>query len=283
MKRILFNTFLAALAVYFLISLESNILSSQSGITGMTRKNGAVGCICHGFHEPDTTVRVLITGIDSVAVGQTVYPKLKIIGGPHVRGGLDVAVGHGTLDTTYLDPGVRKQTQYYGPNPGDTAYEITHVFPKEFTGDTLTFTFKYIAPNTAGFDTLFANGNSVNFNGEADTIDAWNFSADKIVRIYVPIGIENISTVASDFSLSQNYPNPFNPTTNILFSVSKQSHVTLSIYDASGRLVQVLADGMYNTGKYKAVFDGSLAASGVYFYRLTAGDFTQTKKLVLIK
>ena len=57
----------------------------------MTKRNGGTGCVCHGFFVPDTSVHVFFTGIDSVAVGQTVYAKLKIVHGPHIAGGLDVA------------------------------------------------------------------------------------------------------------------------------------------------------------------------------------------------
>jgi hypothetical protein len=86
-----------------------------------------------------------------------------------------------------------------------------------------------------------------------------------------------------DFALSQNYPNPFNPSTTIKFELPKVSQVSLSVYDVLGRQVSVLANERREAGAYEVKFDGSNLASGVYFYRLQAGDFTQTKRLLLLK
>ena len=270
-----------AAVVIFMTTLLTNLFSFDDGITGLTKRNGGIGCVCHGLGVPNTSVNVSIILPDSVAINQTVYAKLKITGGPHINAGLDVAVLRGSLDTTYLEPGIQKAIVIYGLN--DSGYEITHLMPKPFVGDTATFTFKYKAPSTQGWDTLYANGNSVNGNKEPDTLDAWNFASNKPVRIYVPIGIENISEIANSFELAQNFPNPFNPSTDIIFSVEKQSHVNITVYDITGRLVKTLADKDFNHGKYKITFDASELPSGAYFYRLQAGDFTQTRKMVLIK
>ncbi len=85
------------------------------------------------------------------------------------------------------------------------------------------------------------------------------------------------------FALSQNYPNPFNPTTSIKYSVPKQTLVKLVVYDLLGREVAVLVNTMKQPGSYEANFDASNLASGAYFYRIEAGDFTDVKKMVLIK
>ena len=89
--------------------------------------------------------------------------------------------------------------------------------------------------------------------------------------------------IPSDFELDQNYPNPFNPTTDIKYQISAVSNVTLKVYDILGREVATLANGKENAGSYSVTFDGSRLASGVYFYRLTAGNYIATKKLVLMK
>jgi hypothetical protein len=85
------------------------------------------------------------------------------------------------------------------------------------------------------------------------------------------------------FALSQNYPNPFNPTTVINYQLPVNSFVTLKIYDVLGREVATLINEKQNAGYYRATFNASSLSSGIYFYRLHAGSFTQTKKLVLIK
>ena len=89
-------------------------------------------------------------------------------------------------------------------------------------------------------------------------------------------------------SLSQNFPNPFNPSTTIEFGLRGKGHVSLVIYDVAGRLVKTLVDEERGAGGHKVVWDGknntgSTVASGIYFYRLVAGDFVQTKKLVLLR
>jgi hypothetical protein len=89
-------------------------------------------------------------------------------------------------------------------------------------------------------------------------------------------------------SLDQNYPNPFNPTTTISFFVKQDSQVRLSIFDARGALVRALVNDQRKSGSHRVTWDGKNnagqdAASGVYFYRLTAGDFTSTRKMVLLK
>ena len=105
----------------------------------------------------------------------------------------------------------------------------------------------------------------------------------------VPIGINNPSNeVPIRFSLEQNYPNPFNPTTKIKFSISSagQRHtfdVHLIIYDVLGREVATPINQQMKLGKYEVEWDGSNFASGVYFYKLEAGSFVETKKMVLIK
>jgi hypothetical protein len=87
----------------------------------------------------------------------------------------------------------------------------------------------------------------------------------------------------SQFELSQNYPNPFNPTTMIAFSLPKRTFVTLKVYDAIGREVSNLVSEELGEGKYSVKWNGEGLASGVYYYRLQAGDFVTTKKLLLLQ
>ncbi|MCG3153714.1 MAG: hypothetical protein DKINENOH_00304 [bacterium] len=90
-------------------------------------------------------------------------------------------------------------------------------------------------------------------------------------------------SVVSDYALEQNYPNPFNPSTTIAFALPKLSEVTLKIFDASGREVKTLVEGRLPAGRHEVVLDASPFSSGVYFYRLQAGEFSQTRRLTLVK
>ena len=103
-----------------------------------------------------------------------------------------------------------------------------------------------------------------------------------------PVGIPDDveptrNMVPHDYALSQNYPNPFNPTTTIDYQISKNSFVTLKVYDSLGREVATLVNKQISPGKYSVKFDGSNLSSGIYFYRLHTGLFVKTKKLFLLK
>jgi hypothetical protein len=97
-----------------------------------------------------------------------------------------------------------------------------------------------------------------------------------------PMNIENNSTVVN-YSLYQNYPNPFNAKSNIKYQISKISDVQIKIFDILGREIATLVNEKLQPGSYEVTFDGSNLASGVYFYKLSAGNFTETKKLTLLK
>lgn len=94
---------------------------------------------------------------------------------------------------------------------------------------------------------------------------------------------ENKNSLPNSFSLEQNYPNPFNPSTTISYSVPKTNFVTLKIFDGLGREVTTLVNENKLPGKYEIKFNGTKLSSGVYLYQMTAGNFVETKKLILMK
>ncbi len=99
-----------------------------------------------------------------------------------------------------------------------------------------------------------------------------------------PIGIINISSeISNQFSLSQNYPNPFNPSTKIQFALPKSSFAKLVVLDAIGREVSTLVNEELNPGTYEVDFDGTSLSSGIYYYKLTAGDYVESKKMLMTK
>lgn len=113
-------------------------------------------------------------------------------------------------------------------------------------------------------------------------------------NINVPIGIvlrydfttqgtDPLIGIPKSFQLNQNFPNPFNPVTKINYSLPKNSLVKIIVYDITGKEVCTLVNKNQNAGNYAVDFDGSKLTSGVYFYKLIAGDFTATKKMMLIK
>ncbi|HWA05748.1 MAG TPA: T9SS type A sorting domain-containing protein [Ignavibacteria bacterium] len=93
----------------------------------------------------------------------------------------------------------------------------------------------------------------------------------------------NNGNLPNEFSLSQNYPNPFNPSTRISFSLPKASELKIEVYSALGTLIKTIASGSFPAGKHSMNFNAGSLSSGVYFYKLTAGEFSETRSMILIK
>jgi len=106
----------------------------------------------------------------------------------------------------------------------------------------------------------------------------------KFDAVTLTTGIREVpGTTPETFRLEQNYPNPFNPVTNIRYSLPTGSDISLKVYDVLGQEVALLYSGFQEAGNYVADFDGTNFANGTYYYTLTAGDFTETKKMLLVK
>ena len=96
------------------------------------------------------------------------------------------------------------------------------------------------------------------------------------------INNENVAII-SEYKLNQNYPNPFNPVTNIEFTLTKPGHTALEIYNTLGQPVATLIDGQMSSGHHQITFKADGYTSGIYFYKLTSGNFTEVKKMMLLK
>ncbi|HEX3072380.1 MAG TPA: T9SS type A sorting domain-containing protein, partial [Ignavibacteriales bacterium] len=152
-------------------------------------------------------------------------------------------------------------------------------------------------PKTGSWYDYFT-GDSLNLSNTTDTLDLkpGEFRLYTSVKLDGPadeellIGIESIDdgNVPEEYALSQNYPNPFNPVTAIRFTMPKSGAVTLKIYNILGQEIKTLIDKEFTAGSYEARWNGDTnfgdkAASGVYIYRLEAGSFKATKKMLLLK
>ena len=99
-----------------------------------------------------------------------------------------------------------------------------------------------------------------------------------------PVGVEdNILAQPTDYALYQNYPNPFNPTTTIVYGLRERTNVELKLFDVLGSEIETIVNSEQDAGYYEVEFNASRLASGIYFYRLQAGSFVETKKMVLMK
>jgi len=118
-----------------------------------------------------------------------------------------------------------------------------------------------------------------------DAANSLNYSADGVIDLIQDLNkiIHNPVLPAKEFSLLQNYPNPFNPLTTIEYTIPENSVVSLKIYDILGKEVASLVNKFQNQGSYIVNWNASQFSSGVYIYKLTAGNFSDTKKMVLSK
>jgi len=97
------------------------------------------------------------------------------------------------------------------------------------------------------------------------------------------VDIVDADEMVTSFALNNAYPNPFNPTTSISFDVAATGPVSLAVFNIAGQEVANLVDGQMSQGSHSVTFDAAQLGSGVYLYTLTAGNFTETKKMVLVK
>ncbi len=169
-------------------------------------------------------------------------------------------VGSGSSPNVYFTGGATDGKTYYMNDVyNDTSYAVT------FTGGSLNFS-----------ATLQAYGSAV------------YILCDSVIHLSVPTltSVENGNggeNMPKTYTLMQNYPNPFNPTTTIQYALPKHAFVRLDIYNALGQHVETLVNSEQNPGMYEAIFNGNGLASGVYFYKLSAGNFMKVNKMLMIK
>jgi len=255
-------------AIFLSIIIYANV-DEEHGIVGLTKRDGGVGCVCHDI-DPTDSVIVWIEGPDSVLLNDTIDYKLFMTGGSAVAGGFNIAAFSGELDSvdtlTHIIDG-----------------ELTHTNPNPFINDTVSWNFRFVAPDSILVDTIYSVANSVNGNGNPSG-DQWNFGNNFIINVIdQPTYIKDKNIFPSQFVLEQNYPNPFNPSTSLQYTIGSRQFVTLKVFDVLGNEVAILINEEKPAGNYMVRFDASNLSSGIYYYRLETNGFSQTKKMVLLK
>jgi hypothetical protein len=188
------------------------------------------------------------------------------------RGRIDCNESQGAYRLSYVSKGSSVDTVIYTSAftlpPTSRTIVSTNI-------NTVTLT----APDIAGFRTgVAAYGGGVCWVGAGQTNIYYDGSN------VTPTGISSNGTdLPNAFKLSQNYPNPFNPSTKINFAIPKAAFVTLKIYNVIGQVVDVLVSQEMIAGNYEFNWNAADLTSGIYFYSITAGDFTDTKKMILVK
>jgi hypothetical protein len=255
------NVLLGVFALFLILGISAIVYSYATGRAGCTLLTHTTGCNCHSS-SPSSSVTTTLSGPDTVVVGSTTTYTFSVASsGSFTRGGIDVAVSSGTLGI--------------GSSTGIKILSGEVVQSARFTGPT-TKTFTFTAPGTAGTVTMAACGSA------GTGTPPWNNAPNKMIVVKTLTGVENnISPVS--FSLSQNYPNPFNPVTKINYSVAKAGNVKITVYDILGNSVYTVVNQKHDAGNYSADFDGSKLSSGTYIYKIESGDFSDIKKMTLVK
>ena len=160
--------------------------------------------------------------------------------------------------------------------PGGASYEALRI-REELT---------ILGITTVNYSFLSKEGAQVNVNAiDANPPNSGTIAVELGTTYYdgLTTSVEQISGLPNDYSLSQNYPNPFNPTTLIEYSIPSESFVELKVFDVLGNEVATLVNQEQSAGVYRADFSGNGFASGLYIARITAGNFTNTIKMTLMK
>ncbi len=132
---------------------------------------------------------------------------------------------------------------------------------------------------------VYAWNTGINYNPSKIYIPMWQFNA-RHNGVYgdLPVGVNTQNNnIPAAFGLYQNYPNPFNPSTVICFDLPQRTFIKLSVYDILGRVIAVLMNGEMNAGSHSITFREEGLSSGMYFYKLEAGGFSEVKKMMLVK
>jgi len=128
-----------------------------------------------------------------------------------------------------------------------------------------------------------SGGDTTTFPSSFGIESNYNWAASHYIKQTTGVSDGAVNQILQKFSLSQNYPNPFNPTTKIKFELPERAITKLTVYDIIGRKVSILVNQELDAGYHEVNFDASKLSSGIYFYRMQAGNFVETKKLILIK
>lgn len=116
-----------------------------------------------------------------------------------------------------------------------------------------------------------------------EDVDGGAIAISELFELKLAVGVDDLEEIPTEFSMSQNYPNPFNPVTTIKYGLPESAYVKVTLFDVLGRKVMVLVNGKQSAGYHDIQLNASRLNSGVYLYTIQAGEFTKTRKMILLK
>ncbi|MBS4027892.1 MAG: serine hydrolase [Ignavibacteriales bacterium] len=257
---------------------------------------GTLGYISNMFYNPqDSVTIVLLTNqegnpdpiwlalLDEVLKFENQLPTITVSPSPISFPGIDVNTAERETtftitNTSYVNDTISLSFNYRNVVP-ESAISISHTNVVLFPDSSLTVTFK-VRPRLLAPNILYIPQVAVKSKNGSDTVSVSNTVR---FRITGTLGVKE-EAIAKAFLLEQNYPNPFNPSTAIGFSLLAVGNVSLKVYNLLGEEVATLIHNrLMDEGKHEVQFDGSQLQSGIYFYKLTVGNYSATRKLLLMK
>lgn len=254
------------LPLFLLITFTVTARPSYTAYSGGAGSKGTCASSCHG----SGTGTITVSGFPATYVPGTVYV---------------ITVGHSSGSAiSNFNASTRKGTTTaaagtIAAGSGTALYSVSGYESgvRSSSNNVNTAAFSWTAPAAGtGSVTLYLSGSQGSKSGPNTKIVLTSAEGSASAVRTGPSGPQSIS-------LAQNYPNPFNPATTVRYSIGSASYVTIGVTDLLGRNVAMLAEGRMEPGEYSVRFDGTSLPAGVYRYRLTAGEFTMTRKMVLVK
>lgn len=263
-KMIKPNKFLSHVLFLFFVAAFSTVViyAYSTGITGQTLKTSSDGCFCHGASNTPS-VNVTISGPEYMLPNSTETFTATITGGPLTRAGINIAATSGSLQ-----PLTGSGLQLIGD-------ELTHVSPKSPVAGAVTFQFNYTAPSSLGTQTIYATGNSVNFNGSSSG-DQWNWAPNKIVNVsnVIPVELSSFTAQVISNKVILNWSTAAE-VNNSGFEIYRSSNSQYAIWDKIG-----FVNGFGSSTELKNYFfEDKNLQPGIYYYRLKQIDFDGSFKI----
>ena len=271
---------------------------NYTGVLNVYKWNGTTYNFQWANQEPPGTFYNWYTSVDISYDGDFIAAgTLNFVTSNSVDGKIKVfkRSGGGTPDWTYAGCGYEVSAVSFSKSGNilsasswgefSNNTEDLYIF-KTFLGNVPIFkvntpgSFFYCNTSTDG-RTVVASGKAVHARQFGSGGLLYNIDVD--TSDIPPVSVNSNYSRIDDYKLSQNYPNPFNPITHLEFGISNLEFVSLKVYDALGNEVQTLVNENKPAGSYNITFDGSNLASGIYYYKLISGNYSDTKKMILLK
>jgi len=272
-------------------SLTGAVIDSLPGTKATYVTVGADSTVYVNNGEGGTGKLIAFTPDLQTIKWQIDLPYVTYLGAPLGKEGVFVAIGSGTQITAYKPTLTRKPVADFRSSGRDINVNqpLNFFDQSSYSPTSWSWTFTGGSPSTSNLQNPTGITYSTPGTYEVKLVATNSFGSDTITRTsYVVVTnpstiVKNENEIPDKYSLGQNYPNPFNPVTKIQLQVPRLKFVKLLVYDILGKEVATLVNEQLSAGSYTVTFNAGNLKSGIYFYKLTAGEYSEVKKMILMK